>query len=258
MAPSFDFPDQDGCALVIGGSGGIGQAICKALAEAGTDVALTYRTNGEAAQSVVADVEAAGRAVMALPLAVTDANAVAVARDAVIARFGRVHTVVNAAGSHIAMKFIGELDIEEFTRVMEADVHGFFHVVHALLPHMREKGGSFVTIGTTGLNRWPNKDGLSVIPKAANQALITGIAREEGRNGIRANAVQLGLIDAGLFRKLQGEFYDQRYIDAAIRNSALKRLGTAEEVAEAVLFFASHRARFVTGQSLTLDGGYSL
>ncbi|MFT6008643.1 MAG: NAD(P)-dependent dehydrogenase (short-subunit alcohol dehydrogenase family), partial [Parasphingorhabdus sp.] len=95
-------------------------------------------------------------------------------------------------------------------------------------------------------------------PKAANDAIITGIAREEGRNGIRANSVALGLIDAGLFRKLKGTAYDDRYIDAAVRNSALKRLGTAEEVAQAVLFFASERARFVTGQTLVLDGGYSL
>ena len=258
MAVSVDFPDQEGCALVIGGSGGIGQTICTALAQAGTDVALTYRTNHGAAQAVVSEVEDAGQAALALPVDTGDPEAVASACEAVITRFGRIHTVVNAAGSHIAMKFIGELGVDEFAQVMDADVQGFFHVVHAVLPHMRAKGGSFVTIGTTGLNRWPNRDGLSVIPKAANQAIITGIAREEGRNGIRANSVQLGLIDAGLFRKLQGEFYDQRYIDAAIKNSALKRLGTAEEVAEAVLFFASHRARFVTGQSLTLDGGYSL
>ncbi len=258
MASSMDFPDQDGCALVIGGSGGIGEAICVALAEAGTNVALTYRTNREAAQSVVTAIEEAGREALALPVDTGDPQVVASACEDAIARFGRIHTVVNAAGSHISMKFIGELEIDEFAQVMNADVQGFFHVVHAVLPHMRERGGSFVTIGTTGLNRWPSRDGLSVIPKAANQAIITGIAREEGRNGIRANSVQLGLIDAGLFRKLQGEFYDQRYIDAAIRNSALKRLGTAEEVAEAVVFFASHRARFVTGQSLTLDGGYSL
>lgn len=258
MSDSPDFPEQDGVALIIGGSGGIGRAICEKLAEAGTDVALTYRTNASAAEEVAKAVETHGRKTMTLPVAIEDPNAVAEACAAVIERFGRIHTVVNASGSHIAMKFIGELTTEEFQAVMRADTQGFFNVVHATLPHMREKGGSFVAISTTGLSRWPAKDALSVIPKAANDAIMTGIAREEGRHGIRANSVALGLIDAGLFRKLMGSAYDDRYVEAAIRNSALKRLGTAEEVAEAVLFFASHRARFVTGQTLTLDGGYSL
>lgn len=253
-----DFPKQEGVALVFGGSGGIGRAICEKFAEAGSDVAFTYRSNAEAAQAVSAAIEAHGRVAMALPVAVEDAAAVREACSAVVDAFKTVHTVVNAAGSHISMSFIGNMDPEEFRAVMAADTGGFFSAVQALLPHMREKGGSFVTISTAGLSRWPTKDGLSVIPKAANDAIIQGIAREEGRYGIRANSVALGLIDAGLFRKMVGEFYDDRYINAAIRNSALKRLGTAEEVAEAVLFFASHRARYVTGQSLVLDGGYSL
>lgn len=255
---AVDFPQDGGVALVVGGSGGIGRAIAEKLAQAGTDVAFTYRTNAEAAAAVSAAIEAHGRAALARPVAIEDADAVAQARDAIIARFGHIHTVVNASGSHISMKFIGDLGLDEFRAVMDADTNGFFNLVHALLPHMRERGGSFVAISTTGLLRWPTKDALSVIPKAANDAIVTGIAREEGRSGIRANTVALGLIDAGLFRKLKGVAYDDRYIDAAIRNSALKRLGTAEEVAEAVLFFASHRARFVTGQTLTLDGGYSL
>ena len=257
-APSPDFPEQGGIALVLGGSGGIGSAICEKLAAAGCDVALTFRTNRKVADEVAATVEGHGRTAMALPLAIEDGVAVANTCEAIVAKFGRIHTVVNASGSHIPMKFIGDLEPDEFRKVMNADTSGFFNVVHAVLPHMRKAGGSFVAISTAGLLRWPNKDALSVVPKAANDAVMTGIAREEGRSNIRANTVALGLIDAGLFRKLQGVAYDDRYIEAAIRNSALKRLGTAEEVAEAVLFFASHRARFVTGQTLTLDGGYSL
>jgi len=253
-----DFPENDGVALVIGGSGGIGRAICEKLAQAGADVVLTYRSNKAAADEVVEKIHQYGRSAASLALAMEDAANVAEVCDAIITEHGRIHTVVNAAGSHISMRFIGDIDPREFKRVLDADTNGFFNLIHALLPHMRPKGGSFVTISTTGLLRWPSKDALSVVPKAAIDALMTGIAREEGRNGIRTNTVALGLIDAGLFRKLIGVAYDDKYIEAAIRNSALKRLGTAEEVAEAVLFFASHRARFVTGQTLTLDGGYSL
>ena len=258
MSAPLDFPEQDGVALVIGGSGGIGRAICEKLAEAGSDVVLTYRSNRKAADEIIAAIADRGQTGSAYPMTLEDPDAVASTCEEIIAHCGRIHTVVNASGSHIAMKFIGDLEPEEFRQVMNADTNGFFNVVHAILPHMREKGGSFVAISTTGLFRWPTKDALSVIPKAANDALMTGIAREEGRSNIRANTVALGLIDAGLFRKLKGVAYDDRYIEAAKRNSALKRLGTAEEVAEAVLFFASYRARFVTGQTLTLDGGFSL
>lgn len=255
---TIDFPDTEGFALVIGGSGGIGRAICEKLAEAGANVALTYRTNEVAAREIAQSVESVGRQAACYALAMEKPGEVDHVCKQMIDDLGRIHTVVNAAGSHISMKFVGDIEPEEFRDVMAADTNGFFNLVHTLLPHMREKGGSFVTIGTTGLLRWPTKDALSVIPKAAIDALMTGIAREEGRNAIRANSVALGLIDAGLFRKLVGVAYDETYIQAALRNSALKRLGTAEEVAEAVVFFASNRARFVTGQTLTLDGGYSL
>ena len=255
---ALDFPESDGFALVVGGSGGIGRAICEKLAEAGANVALTYRTNEEAAKDIEQCVQSYGRKAASFSFAMEDSTSVGRVCKQMISELGHIHTVINAAGSHISMNFIGDIEPEEFRQVMEADTNGFFNLVHAILPHMREKGGSFVTISTTGLLRWPTKDALSVIPKAAIDAIMTGIAREEGRSGIRANTVALGLIDAGLFRKFVGVAYDEAYIKAAIKNSALKRLGTAEEVAEAVLFFASNRARFVTGQTLTLDGGYSL
>lgn len=257
MTAAPDFPEE-GVALVIGGSGGIGRAICEKLAASGSDVVLTYRTNAAAAEDTAQTISGYGRKAACVPLAMENAVDVAAVCAGIIAKHRRIHTVVNAAGSHIAMKFIGDIGPEEFRRVLDADTNGFFNLVHAMLPHMRESGGNFVTISTTGLLRWPAKDALSVVPKAAIDALMTGIAREEGRHSIRANTVALGLIDAGLFRKLIGVAYDDKYIDAAIRNSALKRLGTADEVADAVVFLASHRARFVTGQTLTLDGGYSL
>ncbi|ARS29491.1 SDR family NAD(P)-dependent oxidoreductase [Sphingomonas sp. KC8] len=258
MVASSDFPEQDGVALVIGGSGGIGRAICAKLAAAGSDVVLTYRSDQAAAEAAAETVRAHGRSATTYALSTENNAVVDTVCAEIISDHRRIHTVVNAAGSHISMKYIADIGPGEFRQVMDADTNGYFNIVHALLPHMRHAGGSFVTISTTGLLRWPAKDALSVVPKAAIDALMTGIAREEGRNGIRANTVALGLIDAGLFRKLIGVAYDDKYIDAAIRNSALKRLGTADEVAEAVLFFASHRARFVTGQTLTLDGGYSL
>lgn len=251
-----DFPA--GIAVVAGGSGGIGSAICAKLAEAGTDVAFTYRNNQEAAKSVTKAIEAAGKNGYAYPVAVEDEHQVKNLFDTIAKDHGPIHTVVNATGVHIDMVFVNQTTHEQWREVIDKEVNGFFNIVQASLPYLKEHGGSYVTISTVGLKRWPTKDVLSVAPKAAVEALIKGIAREEGKFGIRANIVELGLIDAGLFQKMRGAVYSEAYIEAAVRNTALKRLGTAEEVADAVIFFASDKARYLTGQTLVLDGGFSL
>ena len=115
-----------------------------------------------------------------------------------------------------------------------------------------------VAITSAGLYRFPPGDILSVAPKGGIEALVRGIAREEGRFGIRANCVALGVIDAGMFLNLQGEELDQKWVDAALKNTPLKRFGSAKEVADAVVFLASTQANYITGQTLMLDGGYSI
>ena len=170
----------------------------------------------------------------------------------------KIHSIVNATGSNIRMKWINELTYEEWDNVMRSDADGFFNLIKNSLPLMRKFGGSYTTLSSIGLSRWPSKDVLSVAPKAAIDALITGIAREEGKNNIRSNSIQLGIIEAGIFLRLKGKDYDDRYIEAAKNNTALKRLGTAQDVADAVIFLSSNRARYITGQTLYLDGGYRI
>ena len=123
---------------------------------------------------------------------------------------------------------------------------------------MKKNGGSYTTISSIGLSRWPTKDVLSVAPKAAIEALMTGLAREEGRNGVRANSVQLGIIEAGIFLRIKDTEYDEKYIEAAKNNTALKRLGTAEDVSDTVIFLSSNRASYITGQTIYLDGGFRI
>ena len=128
------------------------------------------------------------------------------------------------------------------------------------LPRLRAGGGgSYVHLGSAGHDRWPERDVLSVAPKAAIEALITGIAREEGVRGIRANTVLLGVIEAGMFLELsrQGVFGED-WVRAVQAGLALKRWGRPEEVADAVVFLASARAAYVTGQRLSVSGGYGL
>lgn len=252
------FPD--GVALVVGGSGGVGQAIALELAQQGCDVAVTYRSNEDAARAVVAEVEALGRRASAHALSLTDEPSVGACVAAVAQRYGRLHTVVHAAGSPIDQPYFSGVTPEQWRAVMDADVNGFFHVAHHTLPKLKAGGGgSYVYVSSAGLARYPTGDVLSVAPKGAVEALMRAIAKEEGRFGIRANNVALGVIDAGMFHRLveTGEL-NQAYLDASKRNIALRRFGRAEEVAQAAAFLASSRASYVTGQTLMLDGGYSI
>jgi NAD(P)-dependent dehydrogenase (short-subunit alcohol dehydrogenase family) len=247
-----------GCAVVFGGSGGVGRAICARLARAGCDVALTYRENVAAADEVVAEVRAHRRRAEAHAVSADDASAIQSLLDGAADRFGGVHTVVHAAGSDIPMRFVSEVSREAWRDVMTADAAGFFDLVHASIPHLRKSRGSIVAITSAGLSRFPARDILSVAPKAAIEALVRAVAKEEGRFGVRANSVALGVIEAGIFTRLSKGELGSDWTDAAKRNTPLRRFGTADEVADAVEFLASSRASYVTGQTLMLDGGYSI
>jgi len=125
------------------------------------------------------------------------------------------------------------------------------------VPYLRQGGGSIVAMTSAGLKRHPQKDILSVVPKAGLEALLRGIAREEGRFGIRANSIALGVIDTGLFHRLT-ERVTPAFVESMQRNTALGRFGTPEEAADLAIFLASSRSSFVTGQSIALDGGFSV
>jgi len=245
----------DGVALVVGGSGGIGRAVCEALARAGARVALTYRTRRDAAEATADAVRALGGHAEVYAAALEDPAAVA---DAVarVAESGPIHTVVHAAGSDIRMRWISELQAPEWYAVMRADADGCFHLVQATLPHLRRSRGSLVAITSAGSLRYPARDILSVAPKAAIEALMRGVAREEGRHGVRANCVAVGVVDAGIFQRLAGHDLAPAWIDAARKNTPLGRLGSAADVADAVVYLA--RAGYVTGQTIAVDGGYSV
>ncbi|MFW2388832.1 MAG: SDR family NAD(P)-dependent oxidoreductase, partial [Polyangiales bacterium] len=176
-----------------------------------------------------------------------------------VAEHGQIHTIAHAAGSQIDQPYISKVTPEQWRNTMDWDVNGFFHVAHAALPHLRESQGSIVFVSSSGLKRYPPGDVLSVAPKGAIEALVRGIAREEGRYGVRANNVAVGVVDAGIFPQLveRGEL-SQDWIDAAMRNTPLRRFGKPEEIADAAVFLASSRARYITGQTIYVDGGYTL
>lgn len=252
-----DFPD--GVALVIGGSGGIGSAIARGFATAGVPLAITYRHNENAAKAVAEEIRARGGSCSVHAVTLGELETVEACLAELLSEHGQIHTIAHAAGTHIDQPYISKLSPEQWRNTMDWDVNGFFNVVHAGLPHLRASKGSIVFVSSAGLKRFPPGDVLSVAPKGAIEALLRGLAREEGRNGVRANAVAVGVVDAGMFPKLveKGEL-SQEWIDAAIRNTPLRRFGKPEDIADAAVFLASSRARYITGQTLFVDGGYTL
>jgi NAD(P)-dependent dehydrogenase (short-subunit alcohol dehydrogenase family) len=247
-----------GAALVFGGSGGLGAEICRSLASSGSNVVLTYFSKSTAADEVVKEIEAMGKQAMAVQVNVEDPASVKRALDTALATFGEVHSVVYASGPPLEYLYINEISSDEWARVINADVNGCFNVVAATLPHLRERGkGSYVGIITAAVDRSPPRDILSAAPKAAVQMLLRGVAREEGRNGIRANMVGPGFIEAGLgLATIHGHTKD--YVDKMARAIPLKRPGKASDVADATVFLLSDKASYVTGVSIPVAGGLQL
>ena len=254
-----DFSALTGGAVVTGGSGGLGSVIARMLAERGSDVAVTYRQNEDAARAVVAEIEALGRRARAWQLDLVDAEATADALAQMGEHFGGVHTLVYAAGPHVPQVYLSRVDPAQFRRQVEEDVVGFFNLVQPSLRGLRETQGSIVAVTTAATRRYPVRDGLSAGPKGAVEAIVRAVAAEEGKFGVRANSVGPGMLTDGMAARLiaSGDL-DDAALEVTIRNIALRRFGEAIDVAEAVCFLASSRARFITGQHLAVDGGYTI
>ncbi|WP_198655041.1 SDR family NAD(P)-dependent oxidoreductase [Streptomyces geranii] len=254
-----DFEGRTGAALIAGGTGGIGAEIVRMLAERGSDVAFTFRTNEAAAEALAGEVKAYGRQVLSLRLDLGDEDATAEAVAGADEAFGGLHTVVYAAGPHVPMRHLSKVTPSEYRAQLDADAGAFFNLVHPALPRLRETRGSIVAVTTVATRRFPVRDGLSSGTKGAVEAVARALAAEEGRYGVRVNCVAPGMLNDGIAARLiaSGEL-DEAALAVTRRNIPLRRFGAATDIAEAVVFLASGRAGFITGQALGVDGGYSV
>ena len=249
---------KKGCVLIVGGSGGIGSLCAKEFANSGAKVAITFFKKEQAAIDIANEIDAD---VKIYQLDNSDSKSVDSTFKKVIKDHDSINTLVNAAGFDIPQKFIGEIDIDLWKGVIDADINGFFNLIKSGLPYLRQSNGSIVFISSAGLFKYPPGDILSVAPKATIEHVLKGIAKEEGANGVRANSIALGIIETGIFHRLRGEentFFDDAWHEAVMNTLAIKRFGLPKEVADTAVFLASSKGGYITGHCIPVDGGYHL
>ena len=235
-------------ALVTGGSRGIGAGIAKRLAADGANVAITYTKGAEAAASVVRAIEDAGGHAIALQADAADAKAVAAAVETTVVTYGALDVLVNNAGTAIPKPF-EEATLDELDHVININFRGALIATQAALKHMRD-GGRIIMIGScVGERNMTPGLAAYAATKGAIKMFTQGLSREVGVRGITVNNVQPGPIDTDL-NPAAGDWATPQ-----IANTALKRYGRVEDIAAMVAFVAGPEAGYITGASLTVDGG---
>jgi 3-oxoacyl-[acyl-carrier protein] reductase len=238
------------CALVTGGSRGIGAAIVQRLAREGAHVAFTYVSKPEQAQETAKAAQAFGVKALALQADSADAKALVGAVEHAARELGGLDILVNNAGI-AALAPLEEFALADFDRTVAVNLRAVFVATQAAARHMKE-GGRVVTIGSCNAERMPFAGGaVYAMSKSALVGLVKGLARDLGPRGITINNVQPGPIDTDM-NPADGDF-----AESLKKLMALPRYGHADEVAGLVAYLASSEAGFVTGASLTIDGGFT-
>ncbi|RAP56914.1 3-oxoacyl-ACP reductase FabG [Oleiagrimonas sp. MCCC 1A03011] len=234
-------------ALVSGGSGDIGAAICKALAAAGQHVIVHANTRIERAQEVVETIRAEGGSAEAVAFDVADAQASAAALEALL-ETGPIHCAVSNAGIHDDAPMAG-MQEAQWKRVIDVSLHGFFHLVQPLLlPMARARFGRVVAIGSVAGVLGNRGQTNYAAAKAGLHGAVKSLAREMASRGITANVVAPGLIAGRMTETLFAPEQIKAMVPAG-------RIGAPEDVAALVAFLCSESAGYVNGQVIGVNGG---
>jgi NAD(P)-dependent dehydrogenase (short-subunit alcohol dehydrogenase family) len=240
-------------AIVTGGGRDVGRAIAIALASEGATVAVNYLHSQPAAEAVVAEVAAAGGRAEAYRADVTDKAAVSLMVGRVAADWGGIDILVNNAGYVQRQRFV-ETTPEDWQKQIDVGLYGVIHCCHAVVPHMVKQSSGRI-INLMGDSARVGESGLAITAASRGGvlALTKSLAKELGPRGITVNALALGLVETS--------HTDKAWLDAnrdkILRNYPLRRLGAPADVAPAVAFLASVGAAWITGQVLSISGGFS-
>ena len=237
-------------ALVTGGSRGIGAAIVKRLALEGAHVALTFASNAAQANETVKAAEASGGKALAVRADSADADAVVAAVERTVRELGGIDILVNNAGIAVIAPLDG-YRLEDLDRTLAVNVRAVFVATQAAVTHM-QAGGRIINVGSCNAERMPFAGGaVYAMSKAALVGLVKGLARDLGPRGITINNVQPGPVDTDMNPATSD------FAKMLVQQMALPRYGTGDEIASLVAYLASPEAAFVTGASLSIDGGYT-
>ncbi|ATP49119.1 oxidoreductase [Pseudomonas putida] len=247
---SKQLPLDGKVALVQGGSRGIGAAIVHRLARDGARVAFTYVSSAGPAEQLAQEIIGNGGQALALRADSADAAAVQLAVDDTAKAFGGLDILVNNAGV-LTVAPIAEFDLGDFDRMLAVNVRSVFVASQAAVRYMGQ-GGRIINIGSTNAERMPFAGGAPyAMSKSALVGLTRGMARDLGPQGITVNNVQPGPVDTDM-NPASGEF-----ADSLIPLMAVGRYGQVDEIASFVAYLAGPEAGYITGASLTADGGFA-
>jgi len=239
-------------ALISGGSQGIGTATSLEFAREGANVCLLYRKHEAEAQRIADEIRAMGRKALPLQCDIASFSDAEKVVNTAVSEFGRLDILVNNAG----MNWDGvswKMTEEQWDRVIEVNLKGYFNFVRHVAPLFRDqKYGKIVNI--TSINGLRGKFGQTnySAAKAGIIGFTKALAKELGPFGINVNAIAPGLIETAMLTESEAR---DKVIGMALNEMALKRVGNPEDVAAVIAFFASDKARHVTGEVIKVDGG---
>lgn len=243
-----------GLKTIVIGAGAIGSVIARELAAAGSDVGITYARRREPAEQLAASICGMGRKAAIACCDITDFDRVERCLASMSAELGGISAVVNTSGGPAAWKRVADLEATEWSDYISTDLNGAFHVMKAALPHLREAGGSIIALSSIAASLFQSRNAQGAAAKAAVEALVRVLAREEGRYGIRVNAVAVGLTESpGTDQAF--ESWGEEAAARVVASIPLKRIARPEEVANLVKFLIGTGGSYITGKIIAADGG---